>query len=44
METWEDIKLNLEYGFWQFNVKVALDTELSTNSTHHPHHEIWMEI
>lgn len=45
METGEDIELNLEYGFQQFNAKVALDTELlSTNSTHYPPHEIWMEI
>ncbi|KAF8240355.1 hypothetical protein L208DRAFT_1374387 [Tricholoma matsutake] len=45
METREDIELNLEYGFQQFNAKVALDTELlSTNSTHYPPHKIWMEI
>jgi hypothetical protein len=46
-ETGGNIELNdLEYGFRQFDAKVALDTELlvSTNSTHHPPHKIWMEI
>ena len=44
-ETGEDLELDLEYGFQQFDANAALGTGLpSTNSTDHSPHEIWMEI
>jgi len=44
-EAVEDIDLNLEFSFRQFDAKVGLDAELASSNTKRcSQHDIWMEI